>query len=153
MSDRWKQLGPLPLRLMLTLGFLVHGLPKLTPAGHQAFAASLASLGVPSPVEVAWIVGGLEVIGAFLMLFGCLVRYVAVPLIIEMLVAMFLVHWSHGFGPGGIEVNLLYIAILTGVLFTGAGALSIDRHRELMREIPEEPALVRRERPVVVRTP
>ena len=153
MSDNWKRLGPLPLRLMMTLGFLVHGLPKLTPAGHQAFTASLTSLGIPSPVEVAWIVGGLEVVGAFLMLFGCMVRYVAIPLIIEMSVAMFLVHWSKGFGPGGIEVNLLYMAILTGLLFTGAGALSIDRHRELMSEIPEEPAMVRRERPVIVRTP
>jgi len=153
MSDNWKQLGPLPLRLMMTLGFLVHGLPKLTPTGHQAFAATLASFGVPSPVEFAWLVGGLEVVGAFLMLFGCMVRYVAVPLIIEMGVAMFMVHWSKGFGPGGIEVSLLYIAILTGLMFTGAGALSIDRHRELMREIPEEPAMVRRERPVLVRTP
>ena len=153
MSDTWKHLGPLPLRLMMTLGFLVHGLPKLTPAGHQAFAASLAGLGVPSAVEVAWIIAGLEVVGAFMMLFGVMVRYVAVPLIVEMLVAMFLVHWSKGFGPGGIEVNLLYIAILTGLLFSGAGALSVDRHRELMREIPEEPVLVRRERPVVVRTP
>ena len=153
MSDRWKHLGPLPLRLMLTVGFLVHGLPKLTPAGHQAFVASLSALGVPSPVEVAWIIGGLEVVGAFLLLFGCMVRYVAVPLIIEMAVAMFLVHWAKGFGPGGIETNLLYIAILTSLLFTGAGVLSIDRHRELMREIPEEPAMVRRERPVIVRTP
>jgi hypothetical protein len=66
---------------------------------------------------------------------------------------MLLVHWSKGFGPGGIETNLLYIAILTSLIFTGAGALSIDRHRELMAEIPEEPALVRREPPVLVRTP
>jgi putative oxidoreductase len=153
MSDRWKEWGPLPLRLMLTLGFLVHGLPKLTPEGHQGFAASLAGMGVPSAAEVAWIIGGLEVVGAFMLLFGVMVRYVAVPLIIEMAVAMFLVHWSQGFGPGGIEVNLLYIAILTSLVFTGAGALSVDRHRELMREIPEEPVLVRRERPVIVRTP
>ena len=153
MSDTWKRLGPVPLRLMMTLGFLVHGIPKLTPAGHQGFATMLATLGVPSPAEAAWLVAGLEVVGAFLLLFGCLVRYVTVLLIIEMVVAMFLVHWSHGFGPGGIETNLLYIAILTSLLFTGAGPLSIDRHRELMREIPEEPAMVRRERPVLVRTP
>ncbi|HKP28956.1 MAG TPA: DoxX family protein [Gemmatimonadales bacterium] len=153
MSDNWKQLGPLPLRLMMTLGFLVHGIPKLTPEGHVGFATMLASLGVPSSAETAWIIGGLEVVGAFLMLFGCMVRYVSVLLIAEMGVAMFLVHWSKGFGPGGIETNLLYIAILTGLLITGAGALSIDRHRELMREIPEEPAMVRREGPVLVRTP
>lgn len=153
MSDRWKDLGPLPLRLMLTVGFLVHGLPKLTPDGHQAFAASLTSLGVPSPIETAWIIGGLEVVGAFMLLFGCMVRYVAVPLIIEMGVAMLLVHWSKGFGPGGIEVNLLYIAMLGSLMLTGAGVLSIDHHRDLMREIPEEPAMVRRERPVIVRTP
>jgi putative oxidoreductase len=153
MSDRWKEWGPLPLRLMLTVGFLVHGLPKLTPDGHQAFAAALAGMGVPSAAEVAWIIGGLEVVGAFMLLFGCMVRYIAVPLIIDMAVAMFLVHWSKGFGPGGIEVNLLYITILTGLLFTGAGALSIDYYRDLMREIPEERAMVRRERPVIVRTP
>ena len=153
MSDNWKQLGPLPLRLMMTLGFLVHGLPKLTPEGHQGFAAALTSMGIPSAVEVAWIIAGLEVVGAFMLLFGCMVRYIAVPLIIEMGVAMFLVHWSKGFGPGGIEVNLLYIAILTSLLFSGAGAWSLDRHRELMQEIPEEPAMVRRERPVIVRTP
>jgi putative oxidoreductase len=138
---------------MLALGFLVHGLPKLTPEGHQGFTAALASMGIPSAAEVAWIIGGLEVVGAFLLLFGCMVRYVAVPLIIEMGVAMFLVHWSKGFGPGGVEVNLLYIAMLASLLVTGAGALSIDRHRDLMREIPEEPAMIRRERPVIVRTP
>ena len=150
MSGRWKRLGPIPLRLMMAVGFLVHGLPKLTPAGHQGFTGMLSNLGIPSPVEVAWLVGGLEVIGALMLLIGYQVRLIVIPLIVEMLVAMFLVHWPKGFGPGGIEINLLYLSILMSLLLSGAGAWSVDRQRMVLESIPHEPALARRHPPPVV---
>src|SRR5262245_14044214 len=150
MSGRWKRLGPIPLRLMMAVGFLVHGLPKLTPAGHQSFTGVLTSLGVPSPIEVAWLVAGLEVIGALMLLIGYQVRLIVIPLIVEMFVAMFLVHWPKGFGPGGIETNLLYITILMSLLLSGAGAWSVGRQRMELASIPHEPALARRYPPPVI---
>ena len=155
MTDRSRRLGPLPLRLMSGAGFLYHGLPKLDPSGHDAFATMLQGIGVPSPELVAWMVAALEVGGAILLLVGFLVRAVAIPLIVEMLVAMVKVHWPHGFGAvnitgtgpagptfgmPGIELNLLYIAILAALWFLGAGRLSVDDRRR--RPIPAEPAFL-----------
>jgi len=70
------------------------------------------------------------------MIGGFLVRPAAVGLIIVMLVAIAKVHAPNGFfinwslEPGkahGFEMNLALIAMALGVLFGGAGWLSIDR--------------------------
>ena len=154
MTDRFIPFGPLPLRLMMAIGFFYHGLPKLTPQGHQTFVGMLQGIGVPSPEPVAWMVGVLEVVGAALLLVGYRVRLVVIPLIVEMVVAMVTVHWPSGFntinitgmgpdgptfGMPGIELNLLYISILSALWFTGAGWLSFDIRREQPEAIPIEP--------------
>lgn len=149
--------GPLPLRLMLAAGFLFHGLPKLTPDGHRRMAGMLSGLGFAPPEIWAWVVGVVEVVGALMLLVGYRVRLAAVPLIVNMLVAMVTVHWSAGFGfinmtgatPGGrpvyglpgIEVNLLYLAMLVSLILTGAGRWSLDERDVYVPEIPREPGL------------
>jgi uncharacterized membrane protein YphA (DoxX/SURF4 family) len=160
MKDTLREFGPLPLRLMMAVGFFYHGFPKLTPAGHQQFVGMLQGIGVPSPEPVAWMVGALEVGGALLLLVGYQVRLIVLPLIVEMLVAMATVHWPSGFntinitgtGPNGptfgmpgIEFSLLYISILAALWFTGAGRLSFDHRRET-EAIPREPGLAARNR-------
>ncbi len=49
--QRW---APIPLRLIVGYGFLVHGLLKLG-RGADVFAAALGGLGVPAPHLMAWI--------------------------------------------------------------------------------------------------
>src|SRR5215471_17812851 len=48
---RW---APIPLRLIVGLGFIEHGLAKLSK-GPDAFAAILHALAVPAPHFMAWV--------------------------------------------------------------------------------------------------
>lgn len=155
MPDRLKAYGPWPLRVMLAVGFVYHGLPKLTGAGHLEFSGMLGGMGVPAPELTAWLVGLVEVGGALALLLGYQVRLVVLPLLVEMLVALFFVHGPNGFnaihitgagpdgpvfGMPGAEFSLLYIALLVALGLTGAGPLSMDEGWEL-GEIPREPGL------------
>jgi hypothetical protein len=68
-----------PSHLNLAFGFIYHGIPKFTPAGHQLFLSSLQGMGVPLAEPMSWLIGVLEVGGALLLLVGYQVRLVAVP--------------------------------------------------------------------------
>jgi putative oxidoreductase len=131
----------LPLRLIVGIGFLLHGLAKFN-RGPAKFASLLEHIGTPFPLFTAWMVTGVEVFGGLLLIVGLLVALVSVPLIVSMLVAMFSLHIHYGFsavntigltpsgpvfGPPGYEINLLYIAALIALALTGPTALSLDR--------------------------
>ena len=137
-----KQWAPVPLRIMLGGAFLYHGWPKLfSSGGHQGFAGMLGSLGVPAAGITAWLVALAEIAGGLALIAGAFVAIVSVVLIVEMAVAMFMVHLPNGFnfvhitgmgpqgpvfGMPGAEVNLLYIAGLLALVIGGAGAWSVD---------------------------
>lgn len=141
--------APLALRLVIGFGFVYHGFPKLfSGAGHDGFVGMLQMIGVPAPGLMAWLVGIVEFAGGLALLAGAFVQLVAIPLIADMLVAMFTVHLPQGFnfmnitgmgeagpqfGMPGYEVNLLYLAGLVSLMLGGAGALSLE---ERMRARP-----------------
>ena len=137
----WGQWAPLPLRLVIGYGFLVHGWAKLS-RGPEGFARLLEQIGAPLPEATAWVSTFVEILGGLAILAGVFVAVVSIPLIVMMLVAMFTVHLRYGFsaintigltadgpqfGPPGIEVNLLYIACLLALILGGGGIFSIDR--------------------------
>jgi putative oxidoreductase len=137
----WAQLAPLPLRLVIGYGFVVHGWAKLS-RGPAGFAKLLEQIGAPLPEATAWVSTFIEILGGLAVLAGAYVVIVSIPLIVMMLVAMFTVHLRYGFsaintigltadgpqfGPPGYEVNLLYIAGLLALVLAGAGPFSIDR--------------------------
>jgi putative oxidoreductase len=137
----WRQWAPLPLRLVIGYGFIVHGSAKLS-RGPAEFAKLLDQIGAPLPELTAWVSTFIEIIGGLAILAGAFVAVASVPLIVMMLVAMFTVHLRYGFsaintigltadgpqfGPPGYEVNLLYIAGLLALMLGGAGPFSIDR--------------------------
>lgn len=141
-----KKLGdfaPLPLRLMIGAGFIYHGFPKVFDSEERGmFFGMLQELGVPLPQVAGWVAALVEFLGGIALIVGVGVLIASVLLIINMLVAMFMVHWEHGFGfmnivgmengepvygMPGFEVNLLYIAGLLALVLWGAGALSVDR--------------------------
>lgn len=139
---RDSSVGPLPLRLMLGFGFLYHGVPKLTPSGHQDLVGMLQGIGIPLPEAMAWATGIFEALGGAMLILGLWVVPVAAIGVVEMAVAMFTVHLPHGFnflnitgmteagpefGMPGYEVNLLYIAGFLTLMLLGAGAASLDR--------------------------
>jgi putative oxidoreductase len=149
----WSQWVPLPLRLVIGYGFMVHGWAKLS-RGPAGFAKLLDQIGAPLPEMTAWVASLLELLGGLAVLVGAFVTVVGVPLIIMMLVAMFTVHLRYGFssintigltddgpqfGPPGYEVNLLYIAGLLALILGGAGALSVDRLLARRKNIAERP--------------
>src|SRR5215813_6052805 len=147
-GDRWREWVPVPIRMILGVGFVVHGWAKWS-RGPAVFAELLRQVGVPWPLANAWLVTLLEMFGGLALLVGAFVTIVSVPLILSMLGAMFTVNIKYGFsaintigltpegpqfGPPGYEINLLYIAGLVALMLGGAGPLSIDALRSRRRQ-------------------
>ena len=91
-------LGPLLLRLYLVPIFWMAGMHKLAdmPSTIAWFGNPDWGLGLPFPELLAWLAALTEAGGAILLLFGLAVRWVSIPLIITMLVAIVTVHWPYG---------------------------------------------------------
>jgi putative oxidoreductase len=147
-GDRWRRWVPIPIRLILGVGFMVHGWAKWS-RGPAAFAELLKQAHVPLPLANAWLVTLLEIFGGLALLMGAFVTITSIPLILSMLGAMFTVNIKFGFsavntigltpagpqfGPPGYEINLLYIAGLVVLILGGAGPLSIDALRSRRRQ-------------------
>ena len=146
--ERWRHWVPIPIRMILGVGFMVHGWAKWS-RGPAAFAELLRQVHVPLPLANAWLVTLLEMFGGLALLLGAFVTIVSVPLILSMLGAMFTVNIKYGFsavntigltpdgpqfGPPGYEINLLYIAGLAALILGGAGPLSMDALRSRRRQ-------------------
>ena len=147
-DGRWQRWVPVPIRMILGVGFIVHGWAKWS-RGPAAFAELVKQAHVPLPFANAWLVTLLEIFGGLALLMGAFVTIVSVPLILSMLGAMFTVNIKYGFsavntigltpqgpllGPPGYEINLLYIAALVALILGGAGPLSIDARRSRRRQ-------------------
>ena len=53
-------------------------------------------LGLPFPEVMAYLAAYTEAVGALLLLLGLATRWISIPLMITMLVAIFAVHWDNG---------------------------------------------------------
>ena len=133
--------GPLPIRILAGILFIVHGLVKFEDvAGNQGF---FGSVGIPPELVVP--IGLLEVIGGIFLLVGVVTRITAALFIIEMICAILIVKLSKGF-VGGYELDLLLVAIGISLLLTGPGKISIEWDI-LRREIfPRGKALVQNQK-------
>jgi len=91
-------LGPLALRLYLAPIFWMAGTGKLADIESTAawFGNADWGLGLPFPAAMAWLAASTETIGAVLLVIGLAVRWISVPLMFTMVVAMVSVHWQHG---------------------------------------------------------
>ncbi|WP_130419860.1 DoxX family protein [Edaphobacter modestus] len=134
---RW---APIPLRLMVGLGFMQHGFAKLG-RGPDAFAEILHAMSVPLPHLMAWLTLLTEIFGGLAVLVGAFVTAASVPMAAVLLTAIFTVHLPYGFssiklkavtaagaqfGPPGYECDLLYLACLVALVIGGVGPLSIN---------------------------
>jgi uncharacterized membrane protein YphA (DoxX/SURF4 family) len=97
-TRRFDFLGPLLLRLYLVPVFWMAGTHKLVDmdATIAWFGNADWGLSLPFPALLAWMAALTEVGGAILLLFGLAVRWISVPLMITMLVAIVSVHWPFG---------------------------------------------------------
>src|SRR3974390_3502565 len=145
------QWAPIPLRLIVGYGFIVHGYAKLS-RGPETFAVILHTIGVPFPFLMAWLTSMVELIGGIAILICAFSPIVSLPMAVVLLTAMFTIPLPSGFfsvklvevtangtkfGPVGYEVILLYLACLVALAFGGAGPLSVDEW--LTRKCPRQP--------------
>ncbi|WDZ96770.1 DoxX family protein [Herbaspirillum sp. WKF16] len=117
------------LRVTMGIFFLAHAALKIfvfTPAGAAGF---FASLGVPG--WLAYPVMLLEVVGGIALVLGYYGRWLAIPLALDLLGAIVLVHGPAGFfftNPhGGWEYLALWIVGLVALFLLGDGAYALKR--------------------------
>ena len=122
--DRLQPLGLLVLRLVLGAIMIAHGWQKI--AGHlHGFMGALSHMGIPA--WMAYLVVAAEFGGGILVVVGFLTRFAAFAILIDMLVAILKVHLHNGLtGDGGFEFPLALAAIAFSLIFSGAGAISLD---------------------------
>jgi putative oxidoreductase len=91
-------IAPLLLRLYLAPVMIQGGWTK-----YQNFAGIVDwfgnpeyGLGLPFPVVLAFLATAAELVGGIFLVIGLATRWVSIPLMVTMLVAMFSVHWSNG---------------------------------------------------------
>jgi uncharacterized membrane protein YphA (DoxX/SURF4 family) len=91
-------LAPLALRIYLAPIFWMAGTSKFTSFEDTAnwFGNKEWGLGLPMPEVMTFLAAGTEVAGAVLLLLGFAVRWISIPLMVTMLVAIFAVHWQNG---------------------------------------------------------
>jgi len=121
-----KNLVLLGIRLVVAYGFSMPALIKMNnPEGAMTW---FASLGIPFPALMAYTVAGIESTGVVLLVLGLFTRPIALLLSFVMIGAIFFVHIGHGFSvaDNGIEIPLLYFALLWVVITRGAGRYSLD---------------------------
>ncbi|MBI2302489.1 MAG: DoxX family protein [Armatimonadetes bacterium] len=118
--------GPTMLRLAVGAVFVAHGYDKVFIKGVPQFSEGLTKMGLPYPLTLAGLSALTELVGGVLMLVGLGVRLVAVPMAINMAVAISLVHSQSFFAPKGMEYPLTLLLIFMALMFTGAGRLALD---------------------------
>jgi putative oxidoreductase len=131
--------APIPLRLIVGLGFMQHGYAKFA-RGADGFANILHLLGVPASHLMAWATILIEIFGGLAVLLGAFIPLVTIPMAGLLCVAIATAHLPYGFssikilgvvngraqfGPPGYEVDLLYIACMAALVAGGSGPFSI----------------------------
>ena len=121
-----KDIPLLLIRLTLAYGFYGPAMMKLNDVG--AIASWFESMGMFAPTMNAYLATYTEFLGFILLTIGLGTRFIAVPLMITMLVAIKTVHWGNGFNAGdnGFEIPLYYLVMLLLLFFTGPGRISLD---------------------------
>ena len=68
-AEQWRQWAPVPIRMIIGVGSVVHGWAKWS-RGPAAFAELLKQAHVPLPLANAWLVTFLEIFGGLAILIG-----------------------------------------------------------------------------------
>lgn len=91
-------LAPLALRLYLVPVFWMAGTQKIAGMENtiEWFGNPDWGLGLPFPALLAYMAAYTEAVGALLLLLGLATRWISIPLMVTMLVAVFAVHWDNG---------------------------------------------------------
>lgn len=116
----------LAIRLTLAYGFYD---PAIRKVEHfDGIVEWFTEMGLPLPTLQAYLATGAEVLAFILLPLGLATRFIALPLMITMVVAITMVHWENGFsaGDGGFEIPFYYLLMLSVLFFVGPGRISLD---------------------------
>ena len=125
--------GLLLLRLAVGGIMAAHGAQKLfgwwSGPGMQGTAGMCSNLAYRAPFLMACGLAFAEFGGGLALASGFLTPLGALAVLIVMMNAVYLIHWSKGFfnGNGGYEFNLLIAASAVALAMTGPGRFSLDR--------------------------
>lgn len=126
-NDKTAPLAALLLRLSLGILFLAHVGLKLFVFGIPGFVGYFASLGLPAIAAYLTIV--LELVGGIALILGIWASWVALPLAVEMLGTIALVHGANGWlftnKGGGWEYPAFWAIALVALFLLGDGAYAL----------------------------
>lgn len=124
----FQDLSLLLVRLTLAYGFYNPALKKINNFDYIVNWFD-SSLHLPFPWLMALLATVTEALIVIFMVLGFKTRFIAVPGMVTMLVAIFLVHWHGGFSAtnNGFEIPLYYFLMLSVIATTGPGRYSLDR--------------------------
>ncbi len=132
-----EDLAVLLLRAAVGGVLIYHGQEKLF-GGIAGFAGYLKHLGVPAPELSAWLSGLTEFCGGIVLVLGTGLRIAAIPILFNMLVAV----WSsrgNGFSvlKGGIEYPTIIGVVVLALLLAGPGSFTIAKLIKSMKSSGE----------------
>jgi putative oxidoreductase len=119
--------GKLVLRVILAVLLLFHGVSKLM-GGIGFITGMLEKAGLPGVFGYAVYIG--EVVAPLMILFGIYTRAAALVVVVNMIVALLLVHTSQFFtlneqGGWALELQGMYLGAAIAVALLGAGRHSV----------------------------
>jgi putative oxidoreductase len=127
-SSKQINIGLMILRLVVGAIFVAHGGQKLFQFGFDGVTGAFGRMGIPMPGVLGPFVALVEFFGGLALITGLLTRLAAVALVVDMLVAILVVHMKNGFfAPTGIEFPLMLLGSAALITIAGAGEWSLDR--------------------------
>ena len=122
--DRLQPLALVAVRLTLGAIMVVHGSHKVFGGLHH-HAQMVAGLGLPG--WLGYFSAFTEFLGGLLVLAGFFTRVAAFAVCIDLVVAIWKVHWHNGLtGDHGYEFPLAAATLAFVLIFFGAGPISLD---------------------------
>lgn len=116
-------IGLLIFRVSISVLMLTHGFPKLLKFFGPEEINFADPFGLGQTITFGLAVFA-EFVCAVFVLFGFLTRFSAIPIVLTMAVAAFIIHATDGFGKQ--ELPIAYMFSFLFFVFSGAGKYSID---------------------------
>jgi len=123
--DRLQPLALLVLRIVLGAIMIGHGYHKVFGGGFMEHWHTVQKLGFPGFLAIPSAIA--EFFGGILVLLGLFTRCAAAAILIDMIVAIWKVHWKNGLlGDHGYQFPLSLAAISFALICYGAGPLALE---------------------------
>ena len=124
MKSNYNDLALLFLRVGFAAFLLTHGIPKLQMLSDPSSFSD--PIGIGSTVSLILAIIG-EVVAPIFIIIGFKTKWAAIPAMVTMAVAAFVVHAEDPFGTK--EKALLYFTAFLVIFLAGAGKFSVDGKR------------------------